>query len=240
MITADLVKARRELFGLLGITEGYEDPAVAEFGLRNIVVTLQDTYIEVLTPVRPSAAASRFLERHGGDGGYMLMVQTDDLTVMSSHVEKLGIRKTWEKHLPNARVFHMHPKDTGGAILSFDEMVPSESWAWAGPGWEQRSAKHVRAISAVDVLTPEPTSLARRWEQLFGRDALSVDQGWDLPLDQGVIRIRRSSPGSTQGIAVIEVEPRDLGAVFAAARKYNLPADRNGITVCGVQFRFRG
>src|ERR1700722_18222666 len=112
LITANLEKTRAEFFAVLGITEAYEDPAVGEFGLRNFVLTLGNTYLEVLTPVKAETAASRFLEKAGGDGGYMLIVQTSDLTAMSRRIESLGIRKTWECHLPNAHVFHMHPKDT--------------------------------------------------------------------------------------------------------------------------------
>src|SRR5579862_9368003 len=101
LVTANLEAARADCFAVFGIKEAFEDPTVSEFGLRNFILTLGDTFIEVLTPMKEGTAASRFLQKHGGDGGYMLMVQTNDLLRASRHVEKLGIRKTWEKHLSN-------------------------------------------------------------------------------------------------------------------------------------------
>jgi hypothetical protein len=240
LMTADLERARAEFFAVLGIKEAFEDPTVGEFGLRNFILTLGDTFIEVLTPIKAGTAASRFLERHG-DGGYMLMVQTSNLAAASQRAKRLGIRKTWEKHLPDAGVFHMHPKDTGGAILSFDEMVPVESWAWAGPGWQERAADYVRNIDAVDVLSPDPEDLARRWEQLFEREALmNINHVWRIPFDQGTVRIHRAPAATGEGIHAIEMVARDRAAALIAATARNLPIVGDTVTICGVQFRFVG
>lgn len=237
LITADLQQSYNQVCAVFGITEGYEDPAVAEFGLKNVILTLGDTYIELLTPVNANTAAARFLERHGGAGGYMLILQTDDLSEMSRRVAKLGIRKTWEKDFGHARVFHMHPKDTGGAILSFDEMSPMESWAWAGPDWERRAAKLVGNITAVEVLSPYPAQLAERWEQLFEREASHERGGWHVPLDKGTVRIYGTEGRIGEGIGAIEVEAHDQSAVLAAAAKIGVPVIENAVTLCGVQFQ---
>ncbi|HMC42059.1 MAG TPA: hypothetical protein VKI20_03535, partial [Acidimicrobiales bacterium] len=66
---------RREL----GLGEPFRDPGVAEFGLENAVMSVGDTFLEVVAPVRPDTTAGRYLDRRGGDGGYMAIFQVGDL-----------------------------------------------------------------------------------------------------------------------------------------------------------------
>ena len=117
--------------------------------LENSVMALGDTFLEIVTPVEENTTAGRFLARRGGDGGYMVIVQVDDLAERRADVDGLGVRVVWETKEEKAAAFHMHPKDVGGAILSFDQMWPPESWQWAGPNWDQCPAANVSTIIAV-------------------------------------------------------------------------------------------
>jgi len=45
-------------------------------------------------------------------------------------VVDLGIRVAWEVTLDNMSTVHLHPRDLGGAILSFDQPHP--------PGWRRQ------------------------------------------------------------------------------------------------------
>jgi hypothetical protein len=74
----DLDAAVDELRSALPLGEPYADPGVAYFGLRNAVMPLGDTFVEVVAPVEDGTAAGRFLDRRG-DGAYMAMFQIDDL-----------------------------------------------------------------------------------------------------------------------------------------------------------------
>lgn len=237
LITADLDKTYKLFSAVFGIAAGYEDAAVAEFGLRNVILTLGDTFIELLAPAKPDTAASRFLSGRSEGGGYMLILQTDNIAEMDRRVQEQGIRKTWAKTTENASVFHMHPKDTGGPILSFDEMKPVDSWAWAGPDWGRRAAKFVGAITGVEVDSSSPARLAKRWTRLFGRDLVNEGNDWSIPLDKGSIRIRRSEGSNKSEIAAIQVEVYDRESVFAAVTEHGIPISRAGFVLCGVEFR---
>lgn len=239
LITSDLERARADIFGLFGVRSAFEDPAVREFGLRNFIVTLGDTFVEVLSPIQANSAGAHFLERHG-DSGYMLIVQTDDWVGASERINRLGIRKTWEIHVQNAHAFHMHPKDTGGTLLSLDQMEPGDSWAWAGPGWADRAASNVGLITAVDVLAPNPKGVAKLWEQIFEREAQEVRNEWSIDLDLGTIRIRQGSAESGYGIRGIEVRAVDEAAVRSGAAQQGLATAGNMVRVCGVHFQFKG
>src|SRR5881396_3636428 len=112
----------------------------AELGLRNAVFALGDTFLEVVSPVQEGTAAGRHLERHGGDGGYMVIFQVDDLDAARERVRRLGIRVVWQIDLEDISGTHLHPADMRGAIVSLDRPDPAPSWRWGGPGWEERAA----------------------------------------------------------------------------------------------------
>jgi hypothetical protein len=87
--------------------------------------------------MRADAAAARYLERRSGDGGYMVIVQSDDLEADRKRVALLGIRTVFDLDLQDIAGSHLHPKDTGGAILSLDQPRPPGSWRYAGPEWNE-------------------------------------------------------------------------------------------------------
>ena len=111
------------------------DPGVAAFGLRNAVFALGDTFLEVVAPMQPDTAAGRYLERRGGDCGYMLIFQLDDLDAARDRVKEMGIRVVWQADLPDISGTHLHPADMRGAIVSLDRADPPGSWRWGGPSW---------------------------------------------------------------------------------------------------------
>jgi hypothetical protein len=80
-----VVEAVRHELGL-DDTEPFRDPGIAAFGLHNAVMEVGDTFLEVVSPVRPDTTAGRYLERRGGDGGYMVIFQVDDLAAARARI----------------------------------------------------------------------------------------------------------------------------------------------------------
>ena len=68
-----------DLCNLFRIEVAFYDPGIIHFGLENAVIPVGDTFLEVVSPVQENTTAGRFLERRRGNGGYMVIVQTDDL-----------------------------------------------------------------------------------------------------------------------------------------------------------------
>src|SRR5262245_31647037 len=138
LVAKELEPVVDDLCAVLGVDVSFRDPGVEVYGLRNAVMPIGDTFLEVVSPVRDDATAARYLERRGGDGGYMVMVQSDDLDADCERLDKLGVRIVWGIDLDDIRGRHLHPRDVGGAILSLDTPVPASAWRWAGPEWQQK------------------------------------------------------------------------------------------------------
>src|SRR5262245_48159871 len=153
----DLETTVAHLTAVLDIAVSFRDPGVAQFGLVNAVLPIGDTFLEVVSPVAASAPARRFLDRRGGDGGYMVMLQSERLDDDRRRIAALGVRVVWQIDLGDIRHTHLHPADVGGAILALDDARPASSWRWAGPGWESKATTdRVRAVVGVQLDAADP------------------------------------------------------------------------------------
>jgi Glyoxalase-like domain len=166
----NLDAAVAELRYKLPLGEPYADPGVALFGLRNAVMPLGDTFVEVVSPVQDDTAAGRFLDRRG-DGAYMAMFQLDDLAGARERAAALGIREVWSIELDDISACHLHPADIGAAIVSLDRPVPPESWRWAGP-WQPHGDGGTTGLT---LSAREPDALGARWAEVLG--SLELDDG---------------------------------------------------------------
>lgn len=161
----DLESVADRLRRALGLGPPYADPAVAHFGLRNAVFALGDTFLEVVSPIRPGTSAGRLLDRRGGDCGYMLMFQVEDLPAARERVREEGVREVFEVSLDDMAEVHLHPADMRAAIVSLSQPNPPESWRWGGPDWQARSAA-MRVVGAT-ITVAQPVGVAARWQGIL-------------------------------------------------------------------------
>mgnify|MGYP001487978429 FL=1 len=238
LAASDLAKTDTTLRHLLGCDESYADPEIIYFGLDNRLYTVGDCFLEVVSPVQPNTAAGRFLERRGGDGGYMVIVQVENLAEEQVRLADTSIRTVFADDRGNAKAIHLHPKDVPGAIPSLDEMSPPESWLWAGDGWEQRAGRYVRGILAVEIRSPVPKATGQCWAEAYGIELMPAGEGWLLEMDGTEIRFAFDAAALEPALMAIDVDAVDLAAICAAADGLGLERDGHVVTVCGVAFNF--
>ena len=238
LAASDLAKTDTTLRHLLGCDESYADPEIIYFGLDNRLYTVGDYFLEVVSPVQPNTAAGRFLERRGGDGGYMVIVQVENLAEEQVRLADTSIRTVFADDRGNAKAIHLHPKDVPGAIPSLDEMSPPESWLWAGDGWEQRAGRYVRGILAVEIRSPVPKATGQCWAEAYGIELMPAGEGWRLEMDGTEIRFAFDAAALEPALMAIDVDAVDLAAICAAADGSGLERDGHVVTVCGVAFNF--
>jgi hypothetical protein len=236
LVGQDLEAARAEIVDVLGLGADYADPGVGKYGLHNAVWPVGDTFLEVVSPTREGTTAGRLLEKRGGDGGYMVILQTDDLAGARARVAAQGVRIADQFDGDGVAFTHLHPKDVGGAIVSIDHMVPKERWQWGGPDWQ----KNVRTDTSLEIVGAEiqaedPVAMAKRWGEVLGLEAGA--DGLRLKLEGGELRFVEALDGRGDGLRAFDVKVRDPAAVHArAAARGTLDADGQ-VILCGTRVR---
>ena len=227
-------KVVENLCDLFQIKVAFHDPGIIHFGLENALLPIGNTFLEVISPVEENTTAGRFLDRRGGDGGYMVIVQVDDFNLSRKAVENAGIDVVFESEDPKARAVHLHPKQLGGAILSLDYMDPPESWKWAGDNWsEEVDTTLVESISGVQVQSSDPNEMKRKWQSVLSVNteiAKSI-----INLDNTIIEFTEDVDGRGNGVSAFQIKVNDKDEINRRAQKMNLLIN-NQIEVGGVKF----
>jgi len=209
----DLDEVAGQLRSKLGLAEPYHDPAVEQFGLRNAVFALEDTFLEVVSPVRADAAAARWLERRRGDGGYMLMFQVEDLDGARQRARDFGVREVLDVSLDGMAEVHLHPADMRGAIVSLSRPTPADDWLWGGPDWKARSAPY--RLTGATLTVSQPVAVVDRWQSVLGVELYNI------------------------GVRVSADEfERGLTEVILEADEEQVPEQRGPLLIGGVRFVF--
>jgi hypothetical protein len=207
LVVGELEPVASQLREALDLGEPFRDPGVGEFGLENAVFALGDCFLEVVAPVREGTAAGRYLDRRGGDGGYMTIFDLEDLAGARERASDLGVRAVWEIDLPDIATTHLHPVDMGGAIVSLDRSQPYGSWRWGGPDWTGRRGEPAPGrLCAIAVAVPEPDDVARRWAEVLGVSAQSAPSKPTLVLGGDVeVSFEQADAVDRQGLIEVSV-----------------------------------
>ncbi len=237
LVARDLQPVVDDLCAVLGIEVCFRDPGVEEFGLHNALMPIGASFLEVVSPLREGTTAGRLLERRRGDGGYMVIAQVADLAAERKRIEELGVRIVWQVALSDAETIHLHPRDVGGAIVSFDQMRPPESWRWAGPEWREHVRTDVtRRLVGAELQAPDPRALAERWSRIFARPVRELASGsYTLALDDGELRFVVDHDGRGEGLSGIDLEVDDPLDVVHRARARGMSAGADLVEVAGVR-----
>jgi Glyoxalase-like domain len=175
LVAADCGQVADELRRAFGWPPPFHDSGVGEFGLANAVFAVGDTFVEVVAPTQQGTAAGRYLERRGGNGGYMAIFQVQDIAAARRRIAGLGVRVIWTADLPDIAVTHLHPRDVPGAIVSLDSAIPEQSWRWAGPSWTGQAPSHAPGgVTGLTIEVNGPVAAAARWAEVLGLPAVGV------------------------------------------------------------------
>ena len=241
LVARDLAAARAEVTGVLGLDYAYDDPGVGKYGLCNAVFPVGTTFLEVVSPKAPGTTAERLLGKRGGDGGYMVILQVDDLAAARARVHDAGARVVDQIDRDGAAFTHIHPKDIGGAILSIDHMIPNERWEWGGPHWTEHVRTDVSvAIVGAELQAEDPGRMASRWAAVLGRSAAKADSGWRIALDEGEIRFVAVQDGRGEGLGGFDVAVRSPDEVRRRAEAMGLTNPHGQIVLSGARLRLVG
>ena len=244
LVANQLAPVVEDLRAVLGLEVGFNDPGVATFGLENAILPVGTQFVEVVAPVKDGTAGGRYLERRGGDGGYMVITQAEDHAARKQRVAELGVRTVLEfEEDGHYRCMQLHPADTGGSFLEIDWNegwdTPGGDWAPAGTRWRDAvRTEVVDAITAVDVQGEDPRRLAERWSEIVELDLVDREGVPVLELENAEVRFVEATDGRGDGLAAIELRGVDIERAVAAATERGLVGDDGTITICGMRVSF--
>jgi len=243
LVAADLDSVEEELKAILGLEVAYSDAGLSVFGLRNIMLPIGDSFLEVVSPIQEDTTAGRFLERRGGDGGYMVIMQCGDIGTVKERAEGLGIRIVWEDESEETAGIQLHPKDLPGALVDIrwnpGDQDPAGPWAPAGPDWQRaRRTDVVRSLVAAEIQCDDPDALAARWAEVTDRPvSRDADDNPAIRLDDGNIRFVGATDGRGIGLGGIDVEVVDREQLFATAEARGCEVSDETVMICGTRIR---
>jgi hypothetical protein len=244
LVARALEPVERQLTAVLATGVCFRDPGVGKYGLHNALWALDGTFLEVVAPIRDNTAGGRYLDRRGGDGGYMYIVDCDDLDARRAQLHALGIRVVEHVRTGDAvlwsEAIHLHPKDTGGCLLSIDRhsggVDTMGGYRWAGADWQSKARRDV-AIAGAVMQCDDPATTAQRWARVLSRPAAEhTDGGYELRLDNAVARFVPLADDRGEGLARVLLSCAEPAAMLAAATSIGAPVGSNWIEVCGVRF----
>ena len=223
------------LCDLFDIKVSFNDPGVAHFGLENAVLPVGTDFLEVVSPVEENTTAGRYLDRRGGDGGYMVIIQVDDFSEAQSNIKENNITVVWESEHPEARAIHLHPKEMGGAILSLDWMNPKGSWKWAGPNWDKFvNTSFVNRFVGVEIQSDDPEGMKNKWQSVLRMPPEKVSDH-EINLDNTWIRFVEDQDGRGPGVSTFCIEVNDNKSLMKKAADLGL-VHQEDIYIGGVKF----
>ena len=120
LVAHDLEPVVADLKRVFGLEVCHVDDAVAAYGLVNALLPVGSQFLEVVAPTGPGTAAGRYLDRRGGDGGYMVITQCSNLEARRRRVAELGVRIANPLEHGDFQGMQLHPRDTGGAFFEID------------------------------------------------------------------------------------------------------------------------
>lgn len=243
LVASELAPAEEDLIGVFGLATCYRDPAVEKYGLVNALLPVGNGFLEVVAPFRDGTAAARYLERRGGDGGYIVILQCDEIDARRARYEALGVRIIASLTRDDSDGVQLHPRDTGGAMLQTSwnagDEVPDGPWHPAGDDWKPyvRTGR-VTAMTAAELQSDDPATLAARWGEILGDSPVKDANGTAiLRLDDAILRFVLATDGRGEGLGGVDLAVADRDAVLAAAAARNRPVSGDVVTVCGTRFR---
>jgi Glyoxalase-like domain len=229
-----------DIAGIMGLEVCYRDPHVGKYGLENALLPVDTILLEVVAPTREGTAAGRFLDKTGGQGGYMAIFACDDPDARAVRANAFGVRTANVIDHPPYHGVQLHPRDCRAAFIEFNHTEGSDDvlgpYPPAGPDWHRAIRKDVtRALIAVEIQTPEPQALAAHWGRILDiASTMDVDGTHELKLPNCRLRF---AFGEREIMSGLTFRVADIERALMAARGRGHAVANDAFVLGGVTFR---
>ncbi len=249
LVAGELEPAVEKICRVFGVEVCERSPGVARHGLVNAVMPFGSTFMEVVAPMPGKApadtTAGRYLQRIGGDGGYMVILDSDDALRWRAHLEAVNVRVAQKLEYPTYKASQMHPKDVGGTLMSIGHDTGGDDlwgdWHAARKDWKKFvHIERVTAIDGVEMQSDDPQRLAKRWGEVLVRPANTDATGLHLYLDNARVHFVEDTNGRGETMSALTIQVADKRAILAAAADCGLRTEGDSLYLCGLRWDLQG
>lgn len=109
----------RDVYGMALLHEEVNE----EQGVREAMMAVGDSCIQLLAPLSPASTIAKFLDRNG-PGIQQMAYRVADIDAVGATLRERGLRLLYEtpkRGTSNSRVNFIHPKDAGGILVELVE-----------------------------------------------------------------------------------------------------------------------
>jgi hypothetical protein len=226
----------------IDVEPGYRYPDVDEWGLGTAFCPVGNEVFEVVFAAVRGTVADRFIDRRGGDTGFIVMIEVADLPSYRTRVDAAQVRVAHAGDDPEeGRYIELHPKDTGGTFLELNEPYGPRAGEPDGP-W--RYTRHfqpdahqsalVSGIVGAEIACADVHDVAGRWASILG--VPTVEDGADavIELRGGALRFTPVEDARGPGLTAATLRAHDPAPVMADAEARGLLTD-DALVVGGLR-----
>jgi len=249
LVAQQLAPAIKNLSEVFSIPVCHVDPAVGKFGLENTLLALGSQFIEVVAPIADgsppdSTAAGRFLQRRGGDGGYMVICQVAtraEQAALRERAQNKKVQIAYQSERDTWNIMQLHPANMGAAFLEVDWDQQADmqgNWQPAGgKDWQTLASTDVISeITAVELQSDDPQAAAAHWASVIGVDVEQREQHLIVPLANTDLRFVAASDGRGAGLGGLDVRVVDAARLQQQAEVCGFNLHNNQLIICGTRF----
>jgi len=244
LVAEKLEPVINDLTSVLGINPCYVDPGVGYFGLENTLMPVGHNFLEVVAPIKEGTAASRYLSRRQGDGGYMVITQAASQAVQQAARKRAlenGVRVAHESEREGWGLCQLHPGDMEAAFLELewdsDHNFDGKWMPAGGLGWQEKVNQSVTVdYLGVELQAVDPLSLAEKWARVIGVDVTREANEYQVPLNNVTLRFVEVMDDRGPGLSGLDIAVSDRLAILVEAEKRNLLVNDHQVDICGTHF----
>ena len=244
LVARELKPVIEDLTNVLGIQACFVDPGVGAFGLENTLLCVGRNFLEVVAPVEEHTAGGRYLDRRGGDGGYMVITQLDSKDNQQAVRQRAldhGIRIAHETDRKNWNICQIHPRDMVVSFLEVEWVPPNDfngNWMPAGGlGWVDKvDQSSTIDYVGVELQSEDPIEVADIWSKVIGSPIeRRGDELW-LQLNNVTLRFVEAKDGRGPGLGGLDILVADRAGILDRAKTRGAYVSDYQIVLCGTRF----
>lgn len=245
LVAWELEPIVEQLRDVLGLQVCHRDPVVQQYGLENALLPIGTDFLEVIAPIEENTAASRYLNRLGRNGGYMVITQVDSeetQQAIKARAISARVRIAHEERRDGWSFCQLHPGDMEAAFLDleFDEEVDYQGcWYPAGGrSWRQFSNEdNPIQLTEVELLATDPVALTRLWGNILGSSV--DDPEYTINLANSSLYFKQKLETEYPCLNGLTLTVRNKDGILSRAKRLGCDRADDQFEICGTQFYLR-